>query len=190
MRHGTSRPNHVWSPESEARLSEAVKMYGTLNWPLGKLFFLVISPVKDTELLIVARYVSENATAAQCQSKYSRTYEIKQGPWSEEENNRLRTAVEACGHSWVDVAVFIPGRSNEQCRERWTEVLHSTKGTWSDTDDKKLLDVIQELGQNWRAVSDRMGYGRRDIHVGSAYPFRQRNSLIFVSLSVATVTKN
>lgn len=35
MRNGIWRKHHDWTPESDDRLSEAVEIYGTDNWPLG-----------------------------------------------------------------------------------------------------------------------------------------------------------
>ena len=46
---------------------------------------------------------------------------IKRGAWSAEEDTRLTMAVEGYGHSWIDVAGAVPGRTNDQCRDRWLE---------------------------------------------------------------------
>ena len=46
---------------------------------------------------------------------------VKRGAWTAEEDTRLEKAVEAYGHSWVDVAVAVAGRTNDQCRDRWLE---------------------------------------------------------------------
>jgi hypothetical protein len=35
MRHGLQRFNHVWTPESDNRLIQCVKVYGLDNWSLG-----------------------------------------------------------------------------------------------------------------------------------------------------------
>lgn len=35
MRHGTIRKTHVWTPESDLALLEAIKIYGLNNWLLG-----------------------------------------------------------------------------------------------------------------------------------------------------------
>lgn len=121
--NNTTRPRniprsaHVWSAESDLRLREAVDRYGYDNW------------------LIVAKTVSENATASQCEGRFFRMLDpsIKKGLWTQEEDARLRKAVEAHGHSWIDVASTMSGRMNNQCRERWT---HQQKMVSSGT--KKL----------------------------------------------------
>ena len=35
MRHAIPRQTHTWTAESDTRLVEAVKVYGTANWMLG-----------------------------------------------------------------------------------------------------------------------------------------------------------
>ncbi|KAF8639650.1 hypothetical protein AX17_000915 [Amanita inopinata Kibby_2008] len=101
-----SRQRHVWSPEYNRKLEEAVRRYGYGNWN------------------IVARSVSENVSASQCEGHYSRTLEpsVKRGPWSKEEDTRLHIAVEAYDHSWIEIASTIQGRTNDQCRERWLDL--------------------------------------------------------------------
>ncbi|KIL68331.1 hypothetical protein M378DRAFT_101176 [Amanita muscaria Koide BX008] len=112
------RSAHVWSAESDLRLREAVDRYGYDNW------------------LIVAKTVSENATASQCEGRFFRMVDpsIKKGLWTQEEDARLRKAVEAHGNSWIDVASTMSGRTNNQCRERW---MHQQKMASSGT---KRLD--------------------------------------------------
>ena len=46
---------------------------------------------------------------------------VKRGAWTAEEDTRLGMAVEAYGHSWVEVAGAVAGRTNDQCRDRWLE---------------------------------------------------------------------
>lgn len=37
MRHGTTRRTHVWTPEADEDLLDAIKIYGTNNWLIGRL---------------------------------------------------------------------------------------------------------------------------------------------------------
>jgi len=103
--HCTPRQRHAWSTEYDQKLKDAVQHYGLNNWA------------------IVARHVSENATASQCEGRFSRQFDstVKRGTWTAQEDARLRLAVEAYGHSWIDVASAIPGRTNDQCRDRWSD---------------------------------------------------------------------
>lgn len=111
----------------------------------------------------MAIYVSEDATGAQCQSRYTRclTPDGRRGPWSAEEDERLKIAVAAHGSSWVDVSACIPGRTNDQCRERWTDYLHpSISQTWSPAEDETLCESVKALGHQWKAIAAKIGHGK------------------------------
>ncbi|KAG2152880.1 hypothetical protein DEU56DRAFT_520255 [Suillus clintonianus] len=152
MIHGTTRKIHLWTPESDERMLEAVSTFGHDNWS------------------VVACHVSEDATPSQCQNRYQRTLDpsLKHKAWSDEEDSLLRLAVQAHGTSWVDVATAIPGRHNDQCRDRWNDVLNPaiTKGKWTKEEDQDLLAIVQQLGtSSWKDISNRLGSGRTDSMV-------------------------
>ncbi|KZT26955.1 hypothetical protein NEOLEDRAFT_1061658 [Neolentinus lepideus HHB14362 ss-1] len=151
MRNAVQRRNHVWTSGADDRLLEAIKIYGIDNW------------------LLVARYVSEDATAQQCQNRYHRTVtpDLARGPWTDDEDAKLRRAVEAYGHSWLEVASSIPGRSNEQCRDRWSERLNPkvAKGKWTEEEGGKLMEAVARVGEKWKEVSECLN-GRTDKMVG------------------------
>lgn len=118
----------------------------------------------------VARVVSPDATAQQCQNRYQRSLDptLKRGPWSPAEDVKLHLAVSAYGNSWVDVAAMMEGRSNEQCRDRWNERLDPkiNREVWTEEEDMMLMDAVKELGEGkWKAVSEKMGNGRKDSAV-------------------------
>ncbi|TBU44763.1 hypothetical protein BD309DRAFT_1079798 [Dichomitus squalens] len=149
MRHAIPRRTHTWTPDADQRLLEAVDAYGTDSWAL------------------VARAVSEDATAAQCQGRYLRTLDptLRRGPWAPDEDEQLRRAVAAFGHAWIDVAAFVEGRNNEQCRERYQEYLNPTvtKGKWTEDQDSALLKVVEQVGEGkWKEVSRVLNIGRTD----------------------------
>ncbi|KAI0040698.1 hypothetical protein FA95DRAFT_1566185 [Auriscalpium vulgare] len=149
MRHAIPRQTHVWDTESDSRLLEAVAMYGMENWQL------------------VARTVGEHATAASCQKRFQRSLDpaLKRGNWTTEEDDVLRIAVGLYGHAWIDIATFIPGRTNEQCRDRWSERLNPSvaKGKWSKEEDALLLSAVDALGVGqWKEISEQVGTGRTD----------------------------
>ncbi|GBE79411.1 hypothetical protein BKA93DRAFT_830458 [Sparassis latifolia] len=156
MRHAIIRKTHTWSTEADERLLEAVKIYGTDSWSL------------------VARMVSEDATASQCQNRYVRTVDpnIKRGAWTEEEDAQLRRAVAVFDHSWVDVATCIAGRNNEQCRDRYQEYLNPTvtRGKWTEAQDQALLQAYETVGEaKWKEISKLVGNGRTDNMCRSRY---------------------
>lgn len=134
----------------------------------------------------VARNVSEDATAHQCQKRYNDTVDpsIKRGPWSADEDASLLRAVEAftaqpegqavaasaAAIPWEDIALFVSGRTKNQCRERYQDRLKpaekKAKGRWAANEDALLRDAVAELGTGkWKDISDRVGNGRTDAMV-------------------------
>ncbi|KAF7331812.1 Myb domain protein 4r1 [Mycena kentingensis (nom. inval.)] len=148
LRHGFERPRFSWDEEGDRKLVDAVAHYGQC-WPL------------------VAKYVSPNVTAAICASRWQRCGDssLRSGAWSEEEDKRLKAAVEGFGLSWVEVASAVPGRTNEQCRERWMKVFDGKSKSktktpsrpWTDEEDKALTDAIASLGTKWKEVGETIG---------------------------------
>ncbi|KAH7888000.1 Homeodomain-like protein [Phlebopus sp. FC_14] len=177
MRHGTTRKLHVWTTESDERLLKAVRMYGHNNWSL------------------VARYVSEDATASQCNNRYQHTLDpdIRRAKWTVEEDARLRMAVAAYGPSWVNVAAVLPGRHNDQCRERWNEQVHPAinKTPWTVEEDNKLVDLVRATDTlDWKEISEHLNTGRtenmslRNVPEGS----ETRSSNVFSKLPACSHT--
>lgn len=107
----------------------------------------------------VALNVSEHTTGAQCQKRFQDTLDpsIKAGPWSTDEEEKLLRSVTAftkleenqpgtltrkakSGISWVDVALFLPGRTNNQCREHHERMIRSKKVKTSGKGKEKAID--------------------------------------------------
>jgi len=159
MCHGANRRVHTWDAESDEKLLDSIQIYGENNWTL------------------VAMTVSEDATAHQCQKRFCDTLDpsIKHGPWLEEEDAQILRAVAAFSSpgsgssgqtiSWQDVALFVPGRTNNQCREHY-QAKFKTKGSvvkvaangWSKEEDVRLREAVAALPEGqWDDVSERVG---------------------------------
>lgn len=133
----------------------------------------------------MARHVSEDATAQQCQQRYSRTLDpnIKRGAWTEDEDARLRLAVTVHGNSWIEIAEVIHGRTNEQCRDRWSDKLNPTlmKGRWTNEEDRCLVEAVESLGTtSWKEISERLGTGRTDNNVSTSTAIRTSSIYLFL----------
>lgn len=145
------RPKHAWKKRIDDRLEEAVQKYGVANWSL------------------VARYVSNELNAVQCEARYVRLH-LDRRPWTAAEDARLYSAVAGYGQSWVDVASAMPGRTNDQCRDRWIE-RQKTASVWTEDDDRRLVELVDQFGTvgRWKAIASEMGGGRIDVNCRSRY---------------------
>ncbi len=120
--------------------------------------------------------VSEDATAAQCQNRYTRSLdpELSRGPWTAEEDEQLRRAVDTFGKTWIDVCQYVAGRNSEQCRDRYQEYLNPTlaRGRWTQEQDAALLQAVRQVGEGkWKEVSKVLNIGRTDNMVTSLTVF-------------------
>ncbi|KAK0498497.1 hypothetical protein EDD18DRAFT_1157962 [Armillaria luteobubalina] len=145
------RPKHAWKKRIDDRLEEAVQKYGVANWSL------------------VARYVSDELNAVQCEARYVRLH-LDRRPWTGEEDARLYLAVAGYGQSWVDVASAMPGRTNDQCRDRWIE-RQNAASVWTEDDDHRLVELVDQFGTvgRWKTIASEMGGGRIDANCRSRY---------------------
>ncbi|KAJ7117371.1 MYB4R1 [Mycena crocata] len=144
MRHGLERPRHSWTADSDQKVLDAVRQYGT-TWSL------------------VAKYVSPEVAPAQCSTRFLRTLDpsLRRGGWSVEEDKRLCAAVMGYGKVWTEVANVVPGRTSEQCRDRWTGTLDPSKNEkkdgWPEEDEKALIKAVKAMGNKWKAIGIQLG---------------------------------
>ncbi|KAK0242480.1 hypothetical protein EDD85DRAFT_811509 [Armillaria nabsnona] len=145
------RPKHAWKKRIDDRLEEAVQKYGVANWSL------------------VARYVSSELNAVQCEARYVRLH-LDRRPWTAAEDARLYLAVAGYGQSWVDAANAMPGRTNDQCRDRWIE-RQKAASVWTEDDDHRLVELVEQFGTlgRWKSIASEMGGGRIDVNCRSRY---------------------
>lgn len=87
-------------------------------------------------------------------------------PWTPEEDNLLRLAVQLYGdrtEKWAKIAACVPGRSNKKCRKRWFHSLDPSlrKGAWTEEEDQKLREGVMKYPNQWSKIAD-MLEGRTD----------------------------
>lgn len=138
-----------WTPEEDARLLEAIKIFGTGNW------------------VTVADHIG-GRTGQQCLHRYEKALnpEIKRGRWSPEEDELLRKAVAEAGEKivWSRIRQSVPGRTDVQCRERWVNVLNPALkvAPFTEKEGTKLMELVQLYGTSqWSKVASEMP-GRTD----------------------------
>jgi hypothetical protein len=132
--------NRNWSPEEDAKLTEAVTERGS-DWV-------------RVAVLVPGR------TNGQCRHRWVDSLEpdINKGKWTVEEDAALIGAVKQGGKDWARVAALVLGRTNRQCRQRWDHSFNPDTNTlkykaWTVEQDAKLTEAVTEFGNDWVRVA-------------------------------------
>ncbi|KAJ7975198.1 MYB family protein [Quillaja saponaria] len=128
-----------WTCEEDKTLLLIVEEKGIRNW-----FNISIS-------------MGTNRTPFQCLARYQRSLNpsILNREWTEEEDAKLRSAVEAFGESnWQSVASSLERRTGTQCSNRWKKSLHpERKGGFTPDEDKRLKVAVMLFGRKWNKIA-------------------------------------
>ncbi|KAI8339079.1 hypothetical protein BC941DRAFT_451377 [Chlamydoabsidia padenii] len=90
----------------------------------------------------------------------------ERAPWTAEEDNLLRLAVQLYGdktEKWAKIAACVQGRTNKNCRKRWFHSLDPSlrKGAWTDEEDRLLREGVKKFPNQWSKIADLLE-GRTD----------------------------
>jgi myb proto-oncogene protein len=139
-----------WTPEEDAKLTEAVKKHGKNEW------------------VAVAAMVP-GRTGKHCRQRWVESLDPangNRGKWTPEEDAKLAEAVKNHGKKWVAVAMLVSGRTGKRCRERWVHSLDPTNGKkvgkLTPEEDAKVTKAVKKHGNEWAAVSA-MVSGRTNV---------------------------
>ncbi|KAF9437007.1 Myb- protein A [Entomortierella beljakovae] len=155
MHHQISNASYndgPWQRHEDQLLSEAVNTYGTKSW----------KSVSDYAFPDGSRDRNE------CMHRWRVLSTIKprqvKGPWTEEEDRKLRDLVNEYGpEKWVFIASRIGTRTGKQCRERWHNHLDPmiNKAPFTHEEDMRILELYNQLGSKWAEMAKHMP-GRPD----------------------------
>jgi hypothetical protein len=132
-------PRRSWTPEEDAKLTEAVKKHGN-HW------------------VAVAAMVP-GRKKGQCRQRWINTLDpanVMKGQWTPEEDAKLTEAVKKHGKYCAAAAAMVPGRTKGQCRQRWINTLDPAnvmKGQWTPEEDAKLMEAVKKHGKYCVAVA-------------------------------------
>ncbi|XP_071901780.1 uncharacterized protein [Coffea arabica] len=95
-----------WTPEEDKRLKVAVMLFGPKTWKK------------------IARFVP-GRTQVQCRERWVNCVDpsLNRNDWTQEEDSKLKAAIEEHGYCWSKVAACVPPRTDSQCRRRWKVLL-------------------------------------------------------------------
>ncbi|KAG0300180.1 hypothetical protein BGZ98_009382 [Dissophora globulifera] len=141
-----------WQRHEDQLLGEAVNTNGTKSW----------KSVADYAFPDGSRDRNE------CMHRWRVLSSIKprqvKGPWTEEEDRKLRELVNEYGpEKWVFIASRIGSRTGKQCRERWHNHLDPmiNKAPFTHEEDMRILELYSQLGSKWAEMAKHMP-GRPD----------------------------
>jgi hypothetical protein len=139
-----------WAEDEDIKLKESVRLNGDQSWAA-------------IAALVPGR------TGKQCRMRWYNAFDPSisratghPGKWSEDEDLKLRHAVQLHGSKdWDAIAVLVPGRTKVQCTTRWHVFLKSSidrasgrKGRWTAVEDDTLNDAVETHGgKNWDAIA-------------------------------------
>ncbi|CAH9076415.1 unnamed protein product [Cuscuta europaea] len=132
----------VYNNPEEKNLLRIIQQKGLNNW------------------IDIAISLGTNRTPFQCLARYQRSLNasIIKSKWTDEEDNKLRAAVEAFGESnWQAVAALVEERTGNQCSNRWIKSLNPARkrvGRWAANEDKCLKVAVMLFGnKSWKKVA-------------------------------------
>ncbi|XP_065011851.1 uncharacterized protein LOC103989572 [Musa acuminata AAA Group] len=134
--------NHSpWTVMEDKKLLFIVQERGIYNW------------------IDISITLGTHRTPFQCLVRYQRSLNphILNKDWTEDEDAKLRVAVEYYGDNWQMVASCLEGRVGPQCSNRWNKTLNPERkkvGRWSVDEDKRLKVAVMLFGaKNWNKIA-------------------------------------
>ncbi|GJJ70045.1 hypothetical protein EMPS_02394 [Entomortierella parvispora] len=105
---------------------------------------------EDADWNLIASQVP-GRTAGQCRKnwRYGHTHHVHKldEPWTAQDRERLKAAVDRFGKKWTLVSEFVVGRTPDECRNEWREKVDNTvkSGAWSDEELNTMMERISAI---------------------------------------------
>uniref|UniRef100_A0A3Q1CH07 V-myb avian myeloblastosis viral oncogene homolog-like 1 n=1 Tax=Amphiprion ocellaris TaxID=80972 RepID=A0A3Q1CH07_AMPOC len=129
-----------WTKDEDEKLHSLVKDFGTNSW---------------TSL---SAHFKGQRSGVECQRRWQqiKNPELVKGPWTQEEDQRVRELVQKFGMKrWSLIAKNLHTRNGKQCRERWHNHLNPAvkKSCWTLEEDRIICQAHRLLGNRWADMS-------------------------------------
>jgi len=129
-----------WTKEEDLRLRQGVQAIGATKWKK-----------------ISEDYLDGKRSDVQCLHRWQKVLRpgLVKGPWTDEEDNIIRSCIERKVVKWSEIAERIPGRIGKQCRERWFNHLDPSidHSAWTEEEEKVLVSAQAHFGNRWCEIA-------------------------------------
>jgi hypothetical protein len=108
------RLRRKFTPEEDAVIRAGVMAYGVQNWEL-------------------IAHLLEDRNSKQCRERYFMYLipEVRNDPWSSEEDAKLVAMVRQLGSEWAKISRFFRGRSANNIKNRWHQMMKRQATVWN-----------------------------------------------------------
>ncbi|KAI9632890.1 Homeodomain-like protein, partial [Dioszegia hungarica] len=138
----------LWTAAEDDALKEAIRLYGSRTGA-------------GSAWSAISRHVSIHGgrtNKKDCRKRWFYTLDpgLKKGRWTQDEDEALRKAFLEVGAQWKEMALRVPGRTDEQVAKRWRDVLSPDlvlDAPWTPEEDALLLRLFKEHGPKWTKIS-------------------------------------
>ena len=106
-------------------------------------------------------------------------YNQKRVRWTEEEDQKLKQAVDANGpKKWEKIAESLPNRTAKQCRERWIVHFDSNfnHDPWTKEEDNMLIEYQNRYGNKFSTIAKKMSK-RSSIQIKNRWKYLKKHNL-------------
>ncbi|KAI5080319.1 hypothetical protein GOP47_0005798 [Adiantum capillus-veneris] len=114
---------------------------------------------------------------------------LKKGPWTPEEDQKLKSYIETQGHSSWRALPKQAGlaRCGKSCRLRWTNYLRPgiKRGNFSVEEENSIIQLHAVLGNRWSSIATHLP-GRTDNEIKNHWNTRLRKRLLKMGIDPTT----
>ncbi|KAK1305056.1 Transcription factor MYB39 [Acorus calamus] len=115
--------------------------------------------------------------------------DLKKGPWSEEEDEKLTSYINIHGHGNWRALPKLAGlnRCGKSCRLRWTNYLRPDikRGRFNEEEENIIINAHKNLGNKWSAIAQRLP-GRTDNEIKNHWNTNLRKKLLNMGIDPVT----
>jgi myb proto-oncogene protein len=130
----------AWTEEEDSTLQRLVnKLESEVNWS-------------------EVAYRIPGRSAKQCRERWSFNLDpqIDKSDWSPEEDEVLLAAQVKLGNKWSQIALQLPGRTENAIKTRFKSILRARRREWHPVEDALLLKYHEEIGNKWEQIAGKL----------------------------------